>query len=190
MRTARWAALVLILASGARAAPFAGKNELPRPAVSGADNALCLGLDQSDTRLRVAFAKGSAFPDQVFNAFAGQGSGEATAGDYLTRGQELFQQVDAVSAQCRATFGYNASQTSVAEAAAIRRRVQGAKRMADLYLDLPRTIDAIDAGQNPADLALRPQFLTAMYKIADGGDFDAAGTLADAAHAAQNRIRR
>ena len=189
MRSARWGALVLLLAAAwAKGSEIARK--FPRPAVSGADNALCVGLDQSDARLRLAFAKGSTFPDQVDNAFAGQGSGDATAGDYLTRGQELFQQVDAVSAQCRATFGYNAAQTSAAGAAAIRRRAQGAKRMADLYLDLPRAIDGIDASQNPADLALRPQFLTAMYKIADGGDFDAAGALADAAHAAQSRIRR
>ena len=152
--------------------------------------ALCLGLGTADDRLRTAFAKGSTFPDQVYSAFAGQGSGEATAGDYLTRGQELFQSADAAEAQCRSTFGYGAAPASPSEAAAIRRRVQGAKHDADLYLDLPRTIGKIDAEQNSADLALRDQFLTAMYKIADGGNYEAASALADAAHAAQSRIRR
>ena len=162
----------------------------PRPPASGAETALCLGLRQSDDRLRTAFARGSTFPDQVYSAFAGQGSGEATAGDYLTRGRDLFQLVDTVEAQCRSTFGYGAAPASPAEAAAIRRRAQSAKRTADLYLDLPRTIDQIDAEQNPADLALRPRFLTAMYKIADGGNYEAASALADAAHAEQRRIRR
>ena len=157
---------------------------------SGSPMALCYGLGQSDDRLRTAFGRGSTFPDQVYGAFAGQGSGDVTAGDYLRRGQELFQLVDTVQTQCRATFGANGAAASPAEAAAIERRVRSAKRTADLYLDLPRTIDTIDAEQHPADLALRSQFLAAMYRIADGGNYEAAAAIADAAHAGQSRIRR
>ena len=178
-------ALACLLMAPAAAGGFMQK---PRSGNS-ADLASCYGLGSADDRLRTAFMKGSTFPDQVYAAFAGQGSGDATAGDYLTRGTELFQLVDTVAAQCRATFGPG-SNPPEQEAAPIRRRVQSAKHTADLYLDLPRTIEKIDAEQNPADLALRPQFLTAMYKIADGGNYEAASSLADAAHATQSRIRR
>jgi hypothetical protein len=184
MRTARLTALACLVAASAGAAGFMAK-----PKSGYGDMSSCYGLGSADDRLRTAFAKGSTFPDMVYNAFAGQGSGDATAGDYLTRGQDLFQLVDTVAAQCRATFAPG-SNPPEQEAAPIRRRVQSAKHTADLYLDLPNTIAKIDAYQNPADLALRPQFLTAMYKIADGGNYEAAAALADQAHADQARIRR
>lgn len=188
MRTARWAAAALLLAAAASGSEIA--STIPRPVVSGADRALCRGLDQADARLRVALAEGSLFIEQVYNAFVGQGSGEVTARGYVDLGRRLFPQVAAASAQCVAAFGSRASQMSEAEAAAIRRRAQSAKRRADLYWDLPRTIDAIDANPDSEDPALRARFLAAMYAIADGENFDEAGRLADAAHAARRRIRR
>ena len=177
----------LLLTPAARAAEFMGKTPA-RPAAS--DAGLCLALGQSRDRIRAAFARGSDFPDKVGAAFDGQGSGEATAGNYLTRGQELFQLVSTVDAQCQAAFGYNAGPRSEAEAAAIRRRAQAAKRSADLYLDLPSTIAAIDARGDSLELSLRPRFLTAMYKIADGPDYEAAAAVAGAAQASRSRLRR
>jgi hypothetical protein len=161
----------------------------PRPA-SSADVASCYGLRAEDDRLRSAFARGSTFPDQVYGAFQGQGSGDATAGDYMTRGQDLFQLTDTVVAQCQATFGPGAGPVQEVVAAPIRRRVASAKHTAALYLDLPRTIASIDSEQDPAGLALRSEFLTAMYKIADGGDYSVASALADDAHAKLARNRR
>ena len=161
----------------------------PRPA-NGADVASCYGLRAEDDRLRSAFAKGSTFPDQVYGAFQGQGSGDATAEDYMTRGQDLFQLTDTVVAQCQATFGPGGRPVQEVVAAPIRRRVASAKRTAALYLDLPSTIAQIDSQQDPAGLSLRNEFLTAMYKIADGGDYGAASTLADDAHAKLARNRR
>ncbi len=190
MAIARWGVLALILAAPAISAGFAGKNELPRAAGPAADAALCAGLDQSVAALRAAFAKSSAFPDQVRIAFVVRGTDGASAENYLTRGRELARQADAASAQCRAAFGAGVPQTSPAGAAVVRRNAQRAKRWADLYMDLPRTIGGIDSAQNPAGLAQRPQFLTAMFKIADGGDFDSAGAIADAAHDALSRLRR
>jgi hypothetical protein len=178
----------VLLATAANGAEFMGKTS--RPASSATDAALCLALGQSRDRLRGAFANGSDFPDMVGAAFEGQGSGEATAGNYLTRGQDLYQLVAATEAQCQAALGYNAGPRSDAEAAAIRRRAHSAKRTADLYLDLPRTIANIDAAQNQLELGLRPQFLTAMYKIADGGNYEAAAAIVDSAQAARSRIRR
>lgn len=155
-----------------------------------ADAALCAGLAQSGDRLRLALRSGSDFPDQVGAAFDGQGSGEATAGDYLSRGRELYQLVATVDAQCRAAFGFRASPTSAPEAAAVRRRAQSARRTADLYLALPRIMAELDAGGDPADLGLRPRYLRAMYRIADGPDYAAAQLLADEASAQRQRTRR
>lgn len=157
---------------------------------SSTDEAMCAGLSRSGDRLRLALRPDSDFPDQVGAAFEGQGSGDATAGDYLTRGRELHQLVAAVDAQCRAAFGFRASPTSAPEAAAIRRRAQSAQRTAELYLALPRLMAELDAEGNPADQGLRPQFLRAMYKIADGPDYAAAQVLADAASAQRQRARR
>lgn len=180
-----WPLAALLLAP-ARAADFAGKPARPSPA----DAALCAGLGQSDDRLRAAFRDDSDFPDQVGAAFAGQGSGEATAGSYLARGRDLFAFADSALARCRAAFDYASSNNSPAEAAAVRRRAQGAKRDADLYLDLPRILAEIDAAGSPAEAPLRPRFLRAMYLIADGGDYAAARVLADAASAQRRRARR
>lgn len=157
---------------------------------ASADAALCAGLAQSGDRLRLALRAGSDFPDQVGAAFDGQGSGEVTAGDYLTRGRELYRLVATVDAQCRAAFGFRASPTSAPEAAAIRRRAQSAQRTAELYLALPRLMAELDAEGNPEDQSLRPQFLRAMYKIADGPDYAAAQVLADDASAQRRRTRR
>jgi len=180
--TRMWSGLLLLLPLAASAAP-------PR-SPSAADYASCAALRAQDDRLRSAFAKGSTFPDQVYGAFQGEGSGDATAGDYMTRGQDLFQLADAVVAQCQATFGPGAGPVQEVVAAPIRRRVASARRTAELYLDLPRTIAQIDSEQDPAGLALRGEFLTAMYKIADGGDYGAASALADDAHAKLARNRR
>ena len=185
----RYALVVLLLASFANAAEFMGKTPA-RPATSSSDTALCMGLGASRDRLRGSFGKGSDFPDMVYAAFDGQGSGDATAVSYLRRGEDLYQLVATVEAQCQQAFGYNAGPRSEAEAAAVRRRAQSAKKTADLYLDLPRTIANIDSAQNPAELGYRPQFLTAMYKIADGGNYEAAAALADAAQAGRSRIRK
>jgi hypothetical protein len=185
MRHGRWLFLALLLAPASSAAPVMPKQRLN----SSADLASCYGLAQSGGLLRAAFAKGSAFPDQVYGAFAGQGSGDATAGDYMTRGQDLLQLADAVAAQCRAAFGPGTAPAEPVVAAPIRRRVQSARRTVDLYLDLPRTIAKIDDEQSPAGLALRGEFLAAMYKIADGGDYEAASALADDAHAKLARNR-
>lgn len=155
-----------------------------------ADTASCYALRAEDDLLRGAFAKGSTFPDDVYGAFQGEGSGDATAGDYMTRGQDLFTLTDTVVAQCQATFGPGAGPVQEVVAAPIRRRVAQAQHTARLYLDLPRTIARIDAEQDPAGLALRGEFLTAMYKIADGGDYGAASALADDAHAKLARNRR
>ncbi|MDE2143972.1 MAG: hypothetical protein KGJ84_16300 [Elusimicrobia bacterium] len=179
---------VLLVAGAANAAQFMGKTSLP--GASASDTALCLALGASGDRLRGAFAKGSDFPDSVYAAFEGQGSGDASAVSYLNRGQDLYQLVATVEAQCRATFGYNAGPRSDSEAAAIRRRAQSAKKSADLYLNLPLIIANIDSAQNPAELGYRPQYLTAMYKIADGGNYEAAAALTDAAQASRGRIRR
>lgn len=169
--------------------PIAASAAPPR-SPSAADVASCYALRAEDDRLRSAFAKASTFPDQVYGAFQGEGSGDATAGDYMTRGQDLFQLTDTVVAQCQATFGPAAGPVQEVVAAPIRRRVASAKHTAELYLDLPRTIAQIDAHQDPAGLALRGEFLTAMYKIADGGDYGAASALADDAHAKLARNRR
>jgi hypothetical protein len=165
-------------------------NAAPPRAPSAADSASCYALRAEDDRLRSAFAKGSTFPDQVYGAFQGEGSGEATAGDYLTRGQDLFALTDTVVAQCAANFGPGAGPVQEVVAAPIRRRVAQARHTAELYLDLPRAIADIDARQDPAGLSLRGEFLTAMYKIADGGDYGAASALADDAHAKLARNRR
>ena len=178
----------LILATAAHGAEFMGKTN--RPVTAATDASLCLALGQSRDRLRGAFGKGSDFPDMVYAAFDGQGSGAATAESYLTRGRDLYQLVATTESQCQTALGYNAAPRSEAEAAAIRRRAHAAKKTADLYLDLPRTIVDIDAAQNQADLGLRPQFLTAMYKIADGGNYEAAAAIVDSAQAARSRIRR
>jgi hypothetical protein len=177
-----------LLASAAVAAPFAGRGQLGPG--GGGNDAQCVGLRAQDDMLRSSFAKGSVFPDQVFAAFDGQGSGEATAQSYLARGQDLFALTDTVVSQCDATFGRGAGAAPPTVAAPILRRVSEAKRTAQLYLDLPRTIARIDAEQNPAALSLRPQFLTAMYKIADGGEYAAAWALADDAHAKLARLPR
>jgi hypothetical protein len=169
--------------------PAAAKAAAPH-GPSAADVASCYALRAEDDRLRTSFAKGSTFPDQVYGAFQGEGSGDATAGNYLTRGQDLFTLTDTVVAQCAATFGPGAGPVQEVVAAPIRRRVAQAKHTAELYLDLPRTIAKIDDEQNPAGLALRNEFLTAMYKIADGGDYGAASALADDAHAKLARNRR
>jgi hypothetical protein len=175
-----WAGLLLFspLASAAPRSPGA------------ADAASCYGLRAEDDRLRSAFAKGSTFPDQVHGAFVGEGSGDATADDYLTRGQDLFQLTDTVVAQCQATFGPGSGPVQEVVAAPIRRRVAAARHTAELYLDLPRTVAQIDSEQDPAGLALRAEFLAAMYKIADGGDYGAASALADDGHAKLARNRR
>jgi hypothetical protein len=178
-------ALALLLAQPSRAESFMPKT---RPN-STVDQAACYALGGANDRLRVAFSKGSLFPDQVYGAFAGQGSGEVTAANYLTRGQELFEQFETVVAQCRTTFGTGAGPVPPAFAASIKRRAQTAKHTADFYLDLPATIAKIDADQNPARLLLRDEFLTAMYKIADGGNYEAASALADDAHEKLARIR-
>lgn len=154
-----------------------------------ADAALCAGLGQSRDRLKFAMRPDSDFPDQVSAAFEGQGSGEVTAADYLTRGRELLQLTDAVANQCQGTFGYGATGASASEQAAIRRRSHGAKKTADLYLEVPAAIRRIDA-EGGASARLRPAFLQAMYKIADGPDYAAAQALADPAEAELRRIRR
>lgn len=179
---------VLLSAVPASAAEFMGK--AARPATSASDAALCTGLDQSRARLKSDFMRGSDFPGQVRAAFDGEGSADATAGNYLTRGQELYQLVATVEAQCRAAFGYGAGPTSEAEGAAVRRRAQSAKRASDLYLNLPRVIAAIDAREDPMELSLRPQFVTAMYKVADGPNYEAAEAIADAAQASRSRLRK
>lgn len=186
MSLGRWIVVSIFLTTASRGAPFMPKQ---RPN-SSADLGLCYGLAQAGGRLRAGFSKGSPFPDQVYGAFAGQGSGDATAGDYLTRGQDLLQLADTVAAQCEATFGPGSGPAQPVVAAPIRRRAQEAKHTADLYLDLPQTIAKIDADQDPAGLALRAEFLSAMYKIADGGDYGAASALADDAHAKLARNRR
>jgi hypothetical protein len=178
-------ALAAVLLAGGTAVAAPG-----RPKVSSADAALCASLFRAADLLRLEFRAGSDFPDRVTRAFEGQGSGEATAADYVNRGRELVQLTATVDAQCRAAFGPGAGGTSPAEAAAIRRRAQEARRTADLYLELPRVMASIDEGQNPADEALRPEFLKAMYKIADGPDYAAAQAIADAAQARRRRIRR
>ena len=170
-------------------APLAASAAVPH-GPSAADVSSCYALRAEDDRLRTAFAKGSPFPDQVHGAFQGEGVGDATAGDYLTRGQDLFALTDTVVAQCAATFGPGSGPVQEVVAAPIRRRVAEAKHTAQLYLDLPRTIASIDAEESPAGLALRGEFLTAMYKIAAGGDYGAASALADDAHAKLARNRR
>ncbi|MFI5347718.1 MAG: hypothetical protein ACHQ51_15190 [Elusimicrobiota bacterium] len=178
----------LLFATAAGGAEFMGKTS--RPVSSAGDAALCFSLGQSRDNLRGAFGKGSDFPDVVYAAFEGQGSGDATAGNYLTRGQELYQLVATTEAQCQAAIGPNAGPRSDAEAAAVRRRAQSAKKSTDLYMNLPRIIAAIDGSPNQMEQSLRPRFLDAMYKIADGGNYEAASTLADSASAARSRIRK
>lgn len=179
--------IALLLAAGpARAAEFMGK--VQRPANAAGDAALCAGLFQSADRIKLAFVKGSTFPDQVYGAFSGEGSGDATTHDYLVRGEDLYQLTATVSDQCRAAL--QTPGTSAAEAAAVRRRANEAKRTADLYLDLPATVQRIDDSGSEAQNALREQFVTAMHKIADGGNYSAAQTIADSARAALSRLRR
>ncbi len=185
MRTACRTALACLLLATASAAGFmaqaaAGQN-------SADMSSSCYGLGSADDRLRTAFAKGSTFPDQVYNAFAGQGSGDAT-GDYLTRGQDLFQLVDTVAAQCRAT----------SRPAPIRRNRRprpsaGACRAPSTppiftWICRGRSLK-IDADQNPPTLPCARSSSTAMYKIADGGNYEAASA-ADAPRRPRSRIRR
>jgi hypothetical protein len=177
-------ALAIMLTPSARAQPAASKPRSAPPA----DQAACDALGEADDRLRVAFSKGSPFPDQVYAAFAGQGSGDATAGNYLNRGQDLYANFETVFAQCRAAYGRGAGSVPPAAAALLKRRAQDAKHSSDLYLDLPATIARIDAEQKPPALLLRGEFLSAMYKIADGAHYEAASALADDAHAKLAKI--
>jgi len=185
MVSGRWIVLTLSLAPWARAEPVKLR---AKPALSTAQ-AACYALGEANDRIRVAFSKGSPFPDQVYGAFAGQGSGDATAANYLNRGQDLYGKFESVAAQCRATYGRGSAAVPANVAAPLARDAQSAKHAVDLYLDLPATIAKIDAEQKPAALLLRDEFLTAMYKIADGGRYDAASALADDAHEKLARIR-
>lgn len=185
----RWILLAGLIASGAQAADFADR--FPRPHTTASDAALCAGLAQASSRLRAIGAAQSDFPGQVFAAFSGEDAGETKTNSYISRGAELLQLNATVEAQCRASLGYGAASVSEAEAAAVRRRAESAKRTADLYLNLPLTVARIDQSDNSLEISLRPRFAMAMDKIAnDPPDYQAAATIAHAAHALMSRIRK
>ncbi len=132
------------------------------------DLGLRLALGSSRDALNAAFTDKSPFAGQVQAAYEGYEDGADMAPLYIAKGKEL-----------RETLGIVASQLETARgqlpgtAAALRRRAQEAREMAQLYLVLPRDVAGIDAKEGGAE-ELRSLFVQGMTKIAQDGDYAAA----------------
>lgn len=131
------------------------------------DFGLRMALGQSRDALNAAFTARSAFPGQVSDAYAGFENQEEAASKYLARGRDLRESLGIVAAQLDAAAGQLPG-----TAAAIRRRAQDARAMAQLYLTLPR--DAARAGEDPE---VQDLYVQAMSRIAFDGDYAAAEAL-------------
>ncbi len=144
---------------------------LPVLAATDPDLALRMSLEQSRAALHAAFTPKSPFSGQVQSAYSGYDDvGEATQ-LYLSRGMELRQTLGVVAAQLEAAKGQLPGTT-----AAIKRRVDSARGMAQLYLVLPRDVASLDAKGGGSE-ELRAIFISAMNKIAVDADYLAAEAL-------------
>ena len=135
------------------------------------DLALRMSLEQSRAAVHAAFTPKSPFRGQVEAAYSGYDDAGEAVELYLSRGTELRQTLGVVAAQLEAAKGQLPG-----TAAAIRRRADSARSLAQLYLVLPRDVAGFDAKEGGRE-ELRAVFISAMNKISVDGDYAAAEAL-------------
>lgn len=155
------------------------------PAGGGPDFALKMSLGQAAATLNAALGAKSPFAGQVRAAYEGYEDGAEVAPRYLAKGKELREIVAVVQGQLDAVYADTSRGGTPDGTAWIRRRAAEARDMVSLYLVLPRDAAGADAEAGREDL--RGLFVQAMTKIADDGDYAAAGALRSRAVAQSRR---